>query len=99
MLTMFDLPVKTAVQRRDATEYRKSLVNLGFAMVQLSVYSKYLPTAAQSTRLLRLITYNIPAGGAVRVYRLSDTQWHGSTVFFGDIEIEPEKEPPQLFLF
>ena len=35
---MFDLPVLTAPQRREATRFRKFLLDRGFSMVQFSVY-------------------------------------------------------------
>lgn len=40
ILVMFDLPVKTKQQRRQATQFRNFLVRDGFHMVQLSVYAR-----------------------------------------------------------
>lgn len=36
-LVMFDLPVETKKQRREATRFRNDLLDWGFCMVQLSV--------------------------------------------------------------
>lgn len=42
-LVMFDLPVETKEQRREATRFRHDLLDWGFIMVQFSVYAKYWP--------------------------------------------------------
>ena len=52
-LVMFDLPVETKKQRREATRFRNDLLDWGFCMVQFSVYVKYWPTGGQ-VRVLAL---------------------------------------------
>lgn len=46
-LVMFDLPVETKKQRREAARFRHDLLDWGFIMVQFSVYAKYWPTGGQ----------------------------------------------------
>lgn len=43
-LVMFDLPVKTKRQRHAATVFRNMLLDMGYGMVQYSVYVRYTPT-------------------------------------------------------
>ena len=71
---MFDLPVKTKQQRREATQYRKLLLDLGFSQVQLSVYSKYLVNASGVRGILPWLKGRVPPRGEVRVLRLTDEQ-------------------------
>jgi|GEM_PF-5364137 len=40
VIVFFDLPVKTAQDRREYARFRKKLVKSGFIMMQQSVYSK-----------------------------------------------------------
>ena len=40
ILVFFDLPVKTKAERRRATRFRKDLIDDGYIMLQLSVYSR-----------------------------------------------------------
>ena len=37
---MFDLPVNTKKQRKKATGFRNGLLDLGFEMIQFSVYQR-----------------------------------------------------------
>ena len=38
---LFDLPTQTKSQRKSASEFRNSLLDLGFEMAQFSVYQKF----------------------------------------------------------
>lgn len=38
LMIMFDLPVDTAVDRKQYRQFRKNLINEGFVMIQYSVY-------------------------------------------------------------
>ena len=99
VLLMFDLPVKTRDQRRRASKYRHMLLETGFSMVQLSVYSKYLINATGLRSILPQIKSEIPKNGAVRVLRLTDEQWAATYRYYGPIETSPEVVPDQLALF
>ena len=46
-LVMFDLPVKTKRQRHAATVFRNMLLDMGYGMVQYSVYVRYTPTQSE----------------------------------------------------
>lgn len=47
MLVMFDLPVLEKAERKAATDFRKSLLDMGFEMSQLSVYMRFCTSPAQ----------------------------------------------------
>lgn len=98
LLLMFDLPVRTKRQRREATRYRNNLLDLGFSQVQLSVYCKYLLNATGVRTLLPTLRLNIPEGGAVRIVRLTDTQWSSAYRYYGDRQIPNQRVPQQLLL-
>ena len=40
IIVFFDLPVSTKKQRKEASDFRKFLINDGFIMLQFSVYSR-----------------------------------------------------------
>ena len=44
LMIMFDLPVETAKQRKQYRQFRKSLINEGFLMIQYSVYVRVCVT-------------------------------------------------------
>lgn len=96
-LVMFDLPVKTKIQRRRATQYRNRLLDLGFSQVQYSVYAKLLINASGLRRLLPSLK-EVPPDGAVRILRLTDQQWSSTWRYYGPEEIPNHDEPEQLLL-
>lgn len=95
-LVMFDLPVKTKQQRRAATEFRNMLLDMGYSMVQYSVYARYTPTQAGNRSTVQAIKAALPAHGYVRVLHISDHQW-SSALRFSNFEQDLEEETPQLF--
>ena len=94
-LVMFDLPVKTKRQRRDATEFRNMLLDMGYSMVQFSVYVRYTPTQAGNRSTVKAIKENLPARGSVRILHISDHQW-SSALRFSSRKRETENETPSL---
>lgn len=98
-MVMFDLPVLTKQQRREATRYRKMLLEVGFSAVQLSVYSKYMVNATGLRSILPQIKNSVPPNGEVRVFRLTDEQWAATYRYFGPRDLSVEPIPEQLMLF
>ncbi len=70
-LVMFDLPVKTKKERQAATDFRNMLLDMGYAMVQYSVYVRYTPTQSGNRSTVKAIKENLPPKGKVRVVHLS----------------------------
>lgn len=60
-LVMFDLPVKTKRQRHAATVFRNMLLDMGYGMVQYSVYVRYTPTQSGNRATVKMIKDNLPA--------------------------------------
>lgn len=98
-LVMFDLPTKTMAQKREYANFRNTLLDLGFSKVQYSVYAYYSPTGLVGTRIVKAIKHNLPAGGEVRIYHLTDHQWSKAFRFFNALEEKTESEPEQLMIF
>jgi len=98
VLVMFDLPVKTKEERREATRYRKMLLDLGFSQVQFSIYSKYLVNATGVRSLIPWIKGGVPPSGEVRMLRLTDEQWAGTYRYYGTKQVPVEGIPEQLGL-
>lgn len=99
MVVMFDLPVKEAVQRRAASAFRLHLLDLGFLMTQLSVYSRYSPTSAGMASAAGSIRDHLPDGGEVRIFRLSDLQWSQAQRFSNGEPADPGDAPDDFTLF
>ncbi|KAB7789531.1 CRISPR-associated protein Cas2 [Bifidobacterium leontopitheci] len=95
-LVMFDLPVKTKQQRSVATKFRNMLLDMGYSMVQYSVYARYTPTQAGNRATVKAIKAALPVQGYVRILHISDHQW-SSALRFANLRQEDEMETPDMF--
>lgn len=98
-LVMFDLPVKTAEQRREATRFRNCLKDLGLSMVQLSVYCQYMPRFHMAKHTVGEILGALPDQGQVRIVYVTDKQWSKALRFSNTVSIAQEEAPSQLTIF
>lgn len=100
LLTMFDLPTNTKKQRHDATKFRNYLLDLGFQMMQFSVYIKFCPNRDAAQKYIKKIEYNVPSEGQVTLLLFTDRQYGQMKVFTQGTMSESNKEPrSQLRLF
>lgn len=98
-MVMFDLPVLTPADRRNANGFRRLLVDLGFCMLQLSVYVKYTPVAGGDKFIIKAVRAGIPVGGSVQIFYLTDRQWSKAGRFINDQPIPQPSAPDQLQIF
>lgn len=98
-LVMFDLPVATKQQRRAATVFRNMLVDMGYMMVQFSVYARYTPTQSGNRSTVKMVKENLPPKGQVRVIHISDKQWANALRFSNHVVETKIETPGVLTLF
>lgn len=59
LLVFFDLPVKTAESRRECRRFRTGLLDVGYSMLQKSIYFKLIPKSsmqqAERNKVMRLL--------------------------------------------
>jgi CRISPR-associated protein Cas2 len=67
IFVMFDLPVGSKKQMRDATKFREFLLDQGFEMSQFSVYARFCNGKESFESHLRRIESNLPEKGEVHV--------------------------------
>ena len=72
MLLSFDLPRDTKAERKQASEYRKRLVELGFSMKQYSLYEREVQSNTTRNRLIEILKKEIPDSGLITLYLLPD---------------------------
>ncbi len=97
-IVMFDLPVGTSQERRVATQFRKSLLDMGFNMAQFSVYYRVMGSKELATRYIQSIERKVPEHGSVNILSITDKQYENMICFLGRKKSAP---PPaqQLTLF
>ncbi len=89
VLVLFDLPTETKKERKAYADFRKKLLNDGFAMFQFSIYIRHCPSAENADVHIRRVKAALPEFGQVGILRITDKQ-------FGDIEIFRSQKPTSV---
>jgi len=97
----FDLPVMTRKERKNATLFRKFLLDDGYLMIQYSVYARPCVTFSRQQTHIRRIKENLPPEGSVRAIFVTRSQWERQFCMQGTSSRRhpPEGIPEQLMLW
>ena len=88
MMVLFDLPVLTDKERRDANNFRKSLLDQGFDRCQLSVYLRFCAGKEQAQVYTKRVQEALPESGNVQIIYFTDKQYENIVSFHG-----PKRRP------
>ena len=99
IIVLFDLPTDTKVAKRQYTNFRKTLLDDGFGMMQYSVYHRHCASKENAEVHLERIRQGVPPDGEVRLIQLTDKQFERMEVFFGKRRTKTEEAPAQLEMF
>ena len=99
MMVIFDLPVLAKRERREATKFRKFLLDQGFSMCQLSVYLRFCAGKEQADVYTRRVQSALPRTGNVQVLYFTDKQYENIVSFDGPRRQPANKNPDQFALF
>lgn len=83
VIVFFDLPTKTASDRREYSKFRKYLIKNGFLMMQESVYSKIALNQNVATGITMNIKKNKPTNGLVQVLTVTEKQFSKMEIVVG----------------
>ena len=99
IIVMFDLPVIEKAERKAATAFRNSLLDLGFEMTQFSVYIRSCTSQAQLDTYCAHLESHLPSGGKVKLLQFTDKQYERIINFCGQQKQPPNKIGMQFDLF
>jgi CRISPR-associated protein Cas2 len=99
MVVMFDLPVIEKAERKAATDFRNTLLDMGFEMSQFSVYMRFCTSSAQADTLSKRVESVLPTGGKVNILQFTDKQYERIVTFHGKAKQPANKTPDQFDLF
>ena len=99
LFVMFDLPVVTKLERKEASAFRKNLLKSGFEMAQYSVYRKYCASAEKADSIGAQVARILPQGGKVDVLIITDKQFSNMKRYSAKKLEKSEELPVQLHLF
>jgi CRISPR-associated protein Cas2 len=98
-MVMFDLPVESRLERKEATRFRIDLEKFGFERCQFSVYVRFCEGREQCETWTRRVQRVLPHGGLVYCLYFTDKQYEGIVRFDRRIRLSPLKNPSQFELF
>ena len=98
VLVMFDLPVVEQKDRKEATKFRKSLLDMGFEMTQFSVYIRFCGKREKAGKYTRKIKEKLPNSGNVSIIFITDKQF-GNIINFENRKKRKNKESNQMSIF
>jgi CRISPR-associated protein Cas2 len=84
LMIMFDLPTETASQRREYRQFRKSLINMGFLMMQYSVYVRVCVTRQSASFLENKVRKFLPTDGVVQSMMVTEKQYNDMHFLVGE---------------
>lgn len=83
IVVAFDLPVLLPEQRKEASRFRKDLLNDGFVMLQFSLYTRPCTSWEKLEKHVTRLKNYCPSGGNVRTWFMTDKQWEKSFSIMG----------------
>jgi len=96
IFVFFDLPTDTKTDKKNASGFRKKLLNDGFNMMQYSVYIRHCASKESADVHEKRIEKLLPPKGKVSVLRITDKQFGDISNFWG--KVETSKTPPSIQL-
>jgi CRISPR-associated protein Cas2 len=99
LIVSFDLPVVTKSEKRLASNFRKALLQDGFAMMQYSVYIRHCASSESVEVHIKRVKRIIPSKGHVSIMQITDKQYGGILNFWGKKTTPMKKAPAQIELF
>lgn len=99
LFVLFDLPVLTKTDMKNANQFRKNLIKDGFSRFQLSVYTRHCSSMENLITHKQRIKKVLPENGLVCAIPLTDKQFGEIEIFCGKSRIPAPPAPQQLELF
>lgn len=95
----YDLPTDTKKDRREATLFRKRIMQDGFTMLQYSIYVRHCASRENAEVHIKRVKRVLPPKGEVIIFSLTDKQFGMMEFFKGEEEAEKPNTPQQLEMF
>lgn len=75
LIVCFDLPVGSKEEVRQANAFRRMLLNLGYFMLQNSIYVRSCVTYDKTEQHIKNLRLIAPQTGSITAFYITDRQW------------------------
>lgn len=88
---MFDMPVVTAEERREYSQFRKKLIDDGFIMIQFSIYVRICKNQDDVIKHVTRVKSFAPSRGNIRLLQVTEKQYEQMIMLRG-VKTDNEKD-------
>jgi CRISPR-associated protein Cas2 len=99
LFVFFDLPTNTKKERKDASDFRKNLLQDGFAMEQYSIYTRPCASKEIAETHIKRMELAVPPKGKVSMLLVTEKQVGNMINIWGNKPKAPKEKYRQLTLF
>ena len=99
ILVFFDLPTDTKKDRKASADFRKNLQRDGFTMFQFSIYIRHCASQENAAVHIKRVKSFLPVKGSVGIMCITDKQFEGIELFYGQKNNDLNAPGQQLELF
>lgn len=99
VLVFFDLPTETKKERKIYVDFRKKIMQDGFAMFQFSIYMRHCSSMQNAEVHIKRVKKILPEKGHIGIMTITDKQFGMMEIYYGKKLAEPINIPQQLELF
>jgi CRISPR-associated protein Cas2 len=99
VLVFFDLPTETKKERKIYADFRKKLLQDGFAMFQFSIYTRHCASSENAQVHIKRVKQSLPEKGHIVMMTITDKQFGMMEIFHGKKLAPKENMPQQLEMF
>lgn len=83
VMVFFDLPTETKKEKKAHANFRKSLMQDGFTMFQLSIYLRHCSSRENAEVHIKRVKSFLPEKGYVGILHVTDRQFATMELFYG----------------
>ncbi|WP_428379564.1 CRISPR-associated endonuclease Cas2 [Olsenella sp. Marseille-QA0557] len=98
LIVFFDLPVETAVQKKQYRQFRKFLNQDGYLMLQESVYAKLVINEGAAGAAVMRLRKHCPQSGLIQVLKVTEKQFSTMEYITGNRDRYDEVDTMEEFL-
>ena len=99
VLVFFDLPTETKKERKEASNFRKRMLDDGFRMFQFSIYLRHCASLENANVHVKRVKSFLPEKGYVGILCITDKQFGTMELFHCKKEKKVQTPCMQLELF
>lgn len=99
IMVLFDLPTETKKDRKEASKFRKILLDNGFSMFQFSIYTRFCQSAENAEMHTKRVKNILPEKGKIGIFAITDKQFGRMEIYYGTKKEIRNEPPQQLELF